>query len=130
MKFFEDKITQTNQDLMRLIEKYIADEEDWVRATEARKAIFSCAKIMNGVLQEVSRSGGDINRIMDDKAFYATPEETLASFKKLEEAFHATYPVVRAQAMIKRDVFQTIINEITDKLDDIERVQLKDASAQ
>ncbi len=122
-------IEDLNEKLGILIDKFIPDEVDRVKATEALKALYSCASLMNEVLEEVSTSGGDIDAIMDSKPFYATPDETVKALDAIEAAFHATRAsAVKAQVIIKRDAFKTIFHQITVALDAIERQQLGDTT--
>ncbi|MDF1678689.1 MAG: hypothetical protein P1U32_08360 [Legionellaceae bacterium] len=126
---FKKEIEDLNEKLEILIDKFISDETDKTQATEALKALYSCASLMDEVLEEVSTAGGNIDEIMDSKPFYATPDETVKALDKIEAAFHATRATaIRPQVVIKRDTFKTIFNQITLALDNIERQQLGDTS--
>ncbi|MCH9756315.1 MAG: hypothetical protein K0U37_03865 [Gammaproteobacteria bacterium] len=127
---FKKEIDDINERLEILTRKFVDDEHDKKNATEARKAMYSCASVMDEVLEEVQVSGGDIDEIMNAKSFYTTPEETVEAFTTLEKAFHKAFPVVQEQLLIQREALKLILNKITVALDNIERAQQAGMSPQ
>ncbi len=125
MGMYRRKIDEIVEKLERLPNKFVRDPALKQEAKEACEVMGPCVKTMDAILEEVERTGKEINTVMNQEEFRIDPEATVEAFKVYEDAMdRSTAPeVVKEQAVIQRDKLRDVLDELLEKLDKIDQRQ-------